>query len=346
MRKLFGIVMISVLLLSLTSGVLAEPKPQNVPHQIMADDPAFAAAFQGTTFGGLWKNMAGAAELPQADDAVRGPVSIGFTFQFFDGPVEPVAGWPPADWKDWWCGDTAPPLPEDWPSELSGMGYDKVWVSTNGYVVMADPQYLAKVEEEKVSIAEYVIQDPNISSSHYDPALGPQLPNNYIAPFWSDWVIGDNTTWKVDKICKNYMGDVWDEVNEEWDPWYEWVPCQWSEVFRPRGRILAHTFGDAPNRVFVVEWQNARNYDSGDLISFQLQLFEGSNAILFLYSDPMPAVDGRPFFQPNGVIGMEDSFGKTYVGEFFSAGEWKAGADWWTNAAAPVADQDMMGFVY
>ena len=344
MRKLFGIVMISVLLLSLASGVLAEPKPQNVPHQIMADDPAFAAAFQGTTFGGLWMDMAGAAELPKGDDRMRGPVPIGFNFKFMDGPVELAPGWPPANWMEVW--GYIPPAPEGWPSELTDMGYDHVYVGTNGYVVLADPQYLWKYD-----------QDPNVghgqewanSAHYYDMALGPGRPNNFIAPFWSDWVIGDNTTWKVEKICQEYMYDVWDEVNEEWDPWYEWVPCYeggWSEVFRPRGRMLTQTFGDAPNRVFVVEWQNARNYSSGDLISFQLQLFEGSNAILFLYSDPMPAVDGRPFFQPNGVIGMEDSFGKTYVGQFFSAGEqFKPGMNW-LNAAAPVADQDMMGFVY
>jgi hypothetical protein len=290
--------------------------------------------------------MSGAAELPagvmhlDGDDYIRGPVDIGFTFHYMNGPLEPVTGWPPADWKEWWTGETAPPLPEDWPSELSDEGYDKVWVADNGYLVLADPQYLAKDKK-----GNFVLQDPNIGTPHwYDEALGPARPNNYIAPFWSDWVIGDNTTRKVTKLCEKYY-TCYDDAGVS-HQCRMLVPCEWEDVPRPRGRLLVKTFGTAPNRVFVVEWQNARNYWSGNLISFQAQLFEGSNAILFQYKDAMPEDEGRPFFRAGGVIGLEDTFGQTYVGQAFGSGVLNKPGLNWTPADAPVADGDQIGFVY
>jgi len=332
-----------MILLSFVSAVLAEPKPTNVPHQVTpgeADWPAVWGAI-----GTQWMDMSGAAELPagvmnsDGDDYIRGPVPIGFTFHFMNGPVEPLPGWPPADWKEWWTGETAPPLPENWPSELSDKGYVQVYVADNGYLVMADPQYMDG------------LQDPNIGHGgtpgipHWrTEALGPARPNNYIAPFYSDWVIGDNTTRKVTDIEKQKK-TCYDDAGKGY-PCFEWVPIEWTNVERPRGRLLYKTFGTSPNRVFVVEWQNARNFWSGNLVSFQVQLFEGSNAILFQYKDAMPEEDGRPFFQPGGVIGLEDSFGKTFVGEWFDAGMLNKPGMNWTPAPAPVGDGDQIGFVH
>jgi hypothetical protein len=262
-----------------------------------------------------------------------------------NGPADPAPGWPPYSCPGSGCtGDEChgDPLPEDWPVELTDKGYEMVYVADNGYLVVADPQYLAQVKA-----GDFVIQDPNIGTDgHYgDAALGPQRPNNYIAPFWSDWVIGDNTTRKVTKLCW-YSYNCFDEIGRR-DVCRAWVPCETEDVPRPRGRLLVKTFGEAPNRVFVVEWQNARAYDSGNLVSFQAQLFEGSNAILFQYKDAMPEEDGHPFFQPGGVIGIEDSFGTTYVGQSFQSGvQSKSDPLHWTPGPAPVSDGDQIGFVY
>jgi hypothetical protein len=315
MRKLSIVLIAALLLLSLATGAMAELIPDNVPHQVLPGEAGFTAAFGAGTFDSLWMDMSGAAELPSGawnddgNDIIRGPVDIGFTFHFMNGPIEPMDGWNASG---------GAPVPAGWPSELTDEGYDLIYVSPNGYLVPADPNFM-----------EWT-QDPNRGSMNKwaEIWLGPARPNNIIAPFWSDWIIGDNTRRVVEDVC--YSGG-------------EWVVCDWSMEERPRGRLLFHTFGSAPNRVFVVEWQNARNNHSGDLASFQVQLFEGSNAILFLYGDADPTVDGRPFVQPAAVIGVEDLSGKHFVGEAFSAGMW----DWnkWVNGPAPVADGDMWGFV-
>jgi hypothetical protein len=359
MRRRLSLVVAVLILLTFVSAVLAEPKPTNVPHMVKPGEASWPAAWGA--IGTQWADMTGAAELPagvmagefedgSGDEFIRGPVPIGFTFHFMNGPVEPVPGWPPAECPASGC-TTLPchgaELPEDWPVELTDEGYEMIYVADNGYLVVADPQYLAQVKD-----LDFVIQDPNIGTNgHYYSALGPQRPNNYIAPFWSDWVIGDNTTHKVVSIkkiavkCPPQKLEAVDAPNGQ--ICYEWVPDQVADGERPRGRLLFKTVGEAPNRVFVVEWQNARNYSSGNLVSFQAQLFEGSNAILFQYKDAMPEDDSRPFFQFGGVIGIEDSFGQTYVGQSFQAGvQSKYNPYIWTPAPAPVSDGDQIGFVY
>lgn len=47
------------------------------------------------------------------------------------------------------------------------------------------------------------------------------------------------------------------------------------------------TVGEAPNRIFVVEWDNIPPFQAlpEDAVTFEIQLFEGSNDIVFLYED-------------------------------------------------------------
>lgn len=53
------------------------------------------------------------------------------------------------------------------------------------------------------------------------------------------------------------------------------------------GYLETETVGEAPNRVFVVEWDDVALYgdNADDLVTFSVQLFEGSNDIVFLYED-------------------------------------------------------------
>ena len=47
------------------------------------------------------------------------------------------------------------------------------------------------------------------------------------------------------------------------------------------------TIGEAPNRIFVIEWDDVPRYGGNpdDTVTFEVQLFEGSDDILFLYQD-------------------------------------------------------------
>lgn len=66
-------------------------------------------------------------------------------------------------------------------------------------------------------------------------------------------------------------------------PWWD----DWDPSPDGGGSIVYGTVGTAPNRVFVVHWRSVEHYsgDPGDTVSFQAQLFEGSNVIEFHYAD-------------------------------------------------------------
>ena len=53
------------------------------------------------------------------------------------------------------------------------------------------------------------------------------------------------------------------------------------------GYLETELVGEEPNRIFVVEWDNVPRYDGDpeDGATFSVQLFEGSNDILFVYED-------------------------------------------------------------
>lgn len=60
------------------------------------------------------------------------------------------------------------------------------------------------------------------------------------------------------------------------------------------GQLETQVAGEAPNRVFVVEWDDVPLYggDPADRVTFEVQLFEGSNDIVFLYEDPITVAGG------------------------------------------------------
>ena len=53
------------------------------------------------------------------------------------------------------------------------------------------------------------------------------------------------------------------------------------------GFLETTTVGEAPNRIFVIEWDDVPPFQAEpeDAITFEVQLFEGSNDIVFLYED-------------------------------------------------------------
>ncbi len=70
------------------------------------------------------------------------------------------------------------------------------------------------------------------------------------------------------------------------------------------GQLETQVAGEAPNRVFVVEWDDVPLYggDPADRVTFEAQLFEGSNDIVFLYEDPMTLVAGAG---GRAVVGLQ-----------------------------------------
>ena len=66
------------------------------------------------------------------------------------------------------------------------------------------------------------------------------------------------------------------------------VAPYWDDLdLRFYGYLETEIIGEAPNRIFVVEWDNVPPFDGAeeDGLTFEVQLFEGSNHIVFLYQD-------------------------------------------------------------
>lgn len=70
------------------------------------------------------------------------------------------------------------------------------------------------------------------------------------------------------------------------------------------GQLETQVAGEAPNRVFVIEWDDAPLYggDPADRVTFEAQLFEGSNDIVFLYEDPTTVAGGAG---GRAVVGLQ-----------------------------------------
>lgn len=99
----------------------------------------------------------------------------------------------------------------------------------------------------------------------------------------------------------NYNGSLFtpDFPNKTLAPW-------WDDLATGSGSILYTTLGAAPTRTFVVEWQNVVSYYSGGkTISFELRLYESTNAIEFWYG----AAAGTASPNESASFGIEDSTG-------------------------------------
>lgn len=59
----------------------------------------------------------------------------------------------------------------------------------------------------------------------------------------------------------------------------------WDDLHMGNGNVYYRTDGNAPNRIFTIEWNNVRWYYSvtDPTISFQVKLYEGTGVIQFIY---------------------------------------------------------------
>jgi len=356
MRKIFVILVVSMLLLS-APVALAEPKPADeyIP-MLVTPDP-------GYSFDDWWIELnpddgGNGVELPQGDEGVLGDpdpmadpyqgtdlyrgIPIGFNFKFFEGPAMGIPIYNTA----------TPPVAVAWSLQLTNDGYDYAWVGYNGYLAFGEA--VPEWEVSGYSIPWFELADHRAVPS-------PVEPNNLVIPYLTDLIIGDNDFVEVTSVAFNCTGDCdegpitkncpdkpiggavvsgpngcVDNLPAECDPVTGyWVPCTARTISRPRGRLLYKTVGEEPNRKFVVEWANARIYDAGGLATFQVQLWEGNNAILFLYKDfkPMAFFEDPPheaaFVLHEGLVhGVEDFYGQVGVGFAYFAHPTASPAGW------------------
>lgn len=98
-----------------------------------------------------------------------------------------------------------------------------------------------------------------------------------------------------------------DEYDNESLPTSEWAGAAlfpwWDDLYTDDsyggGEIFAQTVGTAPNRIFIIQYDEVTHYDSEDadyVVTFQLALCEGSNNIVFQYLD---TVFGDPSYPEN-----------------------------------------------
>ena len=85
------------------------------------------------------------------------------------------------------------------------------------------------------------------------------------------------------------------------------VAPYWDDLdLRFYGYLETEVIGEAPNRIFVVEWDDVPRFDglADDALTFEVQFFEGSNNIVFLYQDV------TTFELPNGsgaTVGLQSA---------------------------------------
>ncbi len=79
----------------------------------------------------------------------------------------------------------------------------------------------------------------------------------------------------------------------------------WDDLYVDgSGHVYYQTIGTAPNRIFIVQWSNVRFYSSGTLNTFQVQLYEGTNSIIFQYNSLGASTSGG-----SATVGIENSAG-------------------------------------
>jgi hypothetical protein len=374
MRKVLTIVIVSVLLLASFAHVaLADPQPDaaHTPKPI-----AWPGPFAPTE---AWIELnpdagGNGIELPQGgnnpgffgvDDFIRGGpagggfqhgIPIGFNFKFMQGPPQgiPEYGWTDTNGNGI-LGDAVGGITDTWEAQmwnydLFDEGFDELYVSLNGYVVFDTVPVStwalgARPEGEFGGLGTRAWFPTQLQSA--------DVPNEFIAPFWTDLTIADNAFQEVTAVC--FLCDAPDgQVRARRSlctnlpgKTGEYVVCGTRDVERPRGHLLYRTVGTAPNRKFVVEWANAKNIWTSDLATFQLQLWEGTNTIVFLYKEfkavsqfEDPSHDSPYTINRSLLVGMEDATGNVAVGQAYMPGATPIGWD----LLNPLHDGDVLVF--
>ncbi|MBI1748320.1 MAG: carboxypeptidase regulatory-like domain-containing protein [Acidobacteria bacterium] len=88
----------------------------------------------------------------------------------------------------------------------------------------------------------------------------------------------------------------------------------WDDLFVGSGRIWTKVDGEAPNRLFIIEWRDVTFYSAQGVATFEIILEEGTAAITFQYNRTDISGDGR-----GATVGIQDQAGA--VGLQYSCNE-------------------------
>ncbi|MCP4121126.1 MAG: hypothetical protein GY751_05185, partial [Bacteroidetes bacterium] len=140
---------------------------------------------------------------------------------------------------------------------------------------------------------------------------------------------GVNYTAPIDVTIGNNGGMIWNQAGASLSfsngslpsgSWDAAILPFWDDLDSETGDVYWQVMGTAPNRTFIVQWERRPHFSGStntDPATFQLQLFEGSNAITFYYED----VDFTGTAYDDGAsatVGFQglDGFGVTVFEEF------------------------------
>ena len=110
---------------------------------------------------------------------------------------------------------------------------------------------------------------PFVFTFYEEPFTSVQISSNgYLVFGDSDASRFSNTALPTESEPNGVVAALWDDLSPQ-----------------AGGGVWTQTFGEAPNRVFVVEWLDTPHYKDFGAGTFEIQLHEGSNDIEFQYVD-------------------------------------------------------------
>ena len=101
-----------------------------------------------------------------------------------------------------------------------------------------------------------------------------------IAVYTNGFVSFSNEILNFNTFANELLFIAWppDEYVNILAPW-------WEDLTMSTGFIYYETSGTAPNRVLIIEWENARVIGDDETYTFQIKLYETSNIIEFIYGN-------------------------------------------------------------
>lgn len=147
-------------------------------------------------------------------------------------------------------------------------------------------------------------QDTGLQADEGDVLVNLPFSFNFYGTDYTQIRIGSNGTLHFDTaFAADFIINCVDEGPIEYLG--EMLAPYWDDLDnRTEGAIETAVIGQEPNRVFVIEWDGVMRYfgEPGDTVTFEVQLFETTNQVVYLYQDL------TTFEYPNGanaLVGMQ-----------------------------------------
>ena len=115
--------------------------------------------------------------------------------------------------------------------------------------------------------------------------LGLPFPFTFYGTTYTEIIVGSNGTLQFSGSLPGFTSSCLDVGPAP--GMGDMIAPFWDDLdLRFLGYLETAVSGSTPNRIFVIEWDDIPRFgDEEDRVTFEVQLFEGSNDILFLYED-------------------------------------------------------------